>query len=114
MTTIPAQQTKSISEEWFNQKIEEQNRTLNAIKWRELEQGKIYTILDVKVFNTRFGEACVLHLDGDINVYSPSSLTKRLKEDIKSEVPFPRYVRSTGLKQSTQNAAHTYHSFDLV
>lgn len=101
----------SITVEQFDKHIQEQKSNYDAMKWRELEQGQIYTITSFKFFNTQFGEACVLSLNDGQKVYSPSSLTKKLKEDKK---PLPRYVRPTGRVQSKRNPAQTYYAFDLV
>ena len=99
----------SITKEQFDKQVNEQKE--NAIKWRELKEGQIYTILDVEFFTTQYGQACVLILSDNQKVFAPSSLTKRLEENKK---PFPRYVRPTGKKQSKKNPAHNYYSFDLV
>ena len=94
----------------FDKKIQEQKDTYNAIKWRELETGKIYTITHAEFFNTQFGEACVITLSDNQKVWAPSGLAKRLTQD---KDQFPRYVRPLGLVPS-KKSSHTYHGFDLV
>ena len=96
----------------FEKQLQEQKDALNAIKWRELQQGQIYTITSVEYITTYYGEACILNLSNDQRVYAPSALTKRLKQD--DEKRFPRHVRPTGRVQSKKNPAQTYYSFDLV
>jgi hypothetical protein len=95
----------------FDKLVQEQKDTLNAIKWRELKTGQIYTITDAEYFSTQFGEACVITLSDTGKVWAPSSLQKRLKQDNKS---FPRFVRPNGLVQSKKNPSQTYYGFDLV
>ena len=101
----------NISTEQFEKQLEEQREVFNALKWRELEENKIFIIKAVEYHNTQFGTACILTLGDDQRVYAPSALASRLKQDVK---PYPRYVRPTGKKQSKKNPAQTYYSFDLV
>jgi len=98
--------------EEFEQQLQKQKDALNAIKWRELQQGQIYTIVSTNFITTQYGEACILDLSDGQRVYSPSSLIKRLKQE--SDKSFPRYIRPTGRQQSKKNPAQTYYSFDLV
>lgn len=100
----------SISVADFDKKLQEQNEKFNAIKWRELTIGQIYTITSAEYFSTQYGQACVITLGDNQMVWAPSGLAKRLKED-KS---FPRYVRPKGFIQSKKNPSHTFHGFDLV
>ena len=101
----------SITTEQFNKQVEEQK--LDAIKWRELEENKIYTIVSVEYVNTQYGEACILTLSDGNRVFAPSALITRLKREEKNK-EFPRHVRPKGRKQSKKNPAQTYYSFDLV
>ena len=96
----------------FEKQLREQNDAINALKWRELQIGQIYTIVSVEFLTTQYGGACILTLSDGQRVYSPSSLTKRLKQE--KQKPFPRYVRSTGRIQSKRNPTQTYYAFDLV
>jgi hypothetical protein len=102
----------NISLSQFDEQIQEQKDALNAIKWRELQTGQIYTITNADFFFTQFGEACVITLSDNQKVWAPSGLAKRLKQD--GEDCFPRYVRPNGLVQSKKNPSQTYHGFDLV
>ena len=102
----------NITCEQFEQQLQKQKDALNALKWRELQEGQIYTIKNANFITTQYGEACILDLSDGQRVYSPSSLIKRLKQD--KDVPFPRYVRPTGRVQSKKNPAQTYYAFDLV
>jgi hypothetical protein len=101
----------NISVSQFDKQIQEQKDALNAIKWREVQTGQIYTITNAEFVNTQFGEACVITLSDNQKVWAPSGLAKRLKQD---ENRFPRYVRPNGLVQSKNNPSHSYHGFDLV
>ena len=101
-----------MTNEKFEMQLQIQRDSLNAIKWRELQTGQIYTIESVEFLNTQYGEACILNLSDNQRVFSPSSLTQRLKQE--SNKPFPRFVRPTGRAQSKKNPAQTYYSFDLV
>ena len=100
----------SITNEQFDKQLQDQK--LDAIKWRELESGKIYTIVSVEYINTQYGEACILTMSDETKVFSPSALTNRLKRE--SNKPFPCFVKPKGRVQSKKNPAHTYHAFDLV
>ena len=102
----------TMNTEQFDKLVQEQKDSLNAIKWGELQKGHIYTIESVEFINTQYGEACVLSLNDKTEVFAPSALTKRLKQD--KDKPFPRYVRPTGRVQSKKNSAHSYYAFDLV
>ena len=99
----------NITKEQFEQKLVEQK--INAIKWRELEEGQIYTIIGIEFIHTQYGEGCIIEIDDNQKVWAPSALAKRLKEENK---PFPRYVRSVGLVQSQKNKSQKYYGFDLV
>ena len=102
----------SITHEHFEKQLQEQKDALNAIKWRELKQDQIYTIVSTNFITTQYGEACILDLSDSQRVYAPSSLIKRLKQE--SDKPFPRHIRPIGRVQSKKNPAQTYYSFDLV
>ena len=101
----------SITTEQFDKQLQEQK--LDAIKWRELEVNKIYTIVSAEYINTQYGEACILTLSDGNKVFSPSALINRLKREEKHK-EFPRYVRPKGRTQSKKNPAQTYYAFDLV
>ena len=103
----------AISTEQFNQQLQKQKDALNAIKWRELKDGQIYTIISIDLIDTQYGEACILNLSDGQRVFSPSALTKRLKQEM-SVHEYPRYVRPQGRVQSKRNPAQTYYAFDLV
>lgn len=101
----------SISVEEFEKQLQKQKEANNASKWRDLEKNKIYTITNLEFFPSQYGEICILTLNNDQRVFSPSCLTNRLKEDNK---PLPRYVRPIGITESKRNPNQKYYSFDLV
>lgn len=51
----------------------------------DLEENRLYTVEDLRIHNTRYGKKCVIDLDGDIFVYLPAKLSKRLVEDYDKE-----------------------------
>ena len=102
----------NITAEQFETQLQHQKEALNAIKWRELKQGQIYTIIGVEFLTTQYGEACILNLNDKQRVYAPSFLINRIKQE--KDKSFPRYVRPTGRVQSKKNVSQMYYSFDLV
>ena len=96
----------TISEEAFNLLLEEQKQTK---KWRDLEEGKIYTITDFKEIDTEYGETMVLTIEDFGDVWAPSHLSKKIKGGST-----PIYVRPTGEKRSQKNKKNKYYSYDLV
>ena len=52
-----------------------------AIKWSELQENQIYTITNATHIQTRYGDACIITLNNGQQVWAPSSLIKRFKQD---------------------------------
>ena len=100
----------SISKQAFEKLLEEQ-KAQEILKWGELEEGQIYEIITYEFIDTRNGKSCVITLSDGTRVWSPLALTNRLQkldpEDIIA------YVRPTGKKES-KKTGHMYISFDLV
>ena len=101
----------AITTEEFEKQLQEQK--LDAIKWRDLEVNKIYTIVSCEYIETQYGQACILALSDGNKVFAPSALITRLKREEKSK-GFPRHVRPKGQTQSKKNPAQKYYAFDLV
>ena len=103
--------TKSnISKQTFEKLLEEQ-KGQEILKWGELEEGQIYEIVNYEFIETRNGKSCVITLSDDNRVWSPLALTNRLEKfDPESIIAF---VRPTGKKES-KKTGHMYNSFDLV
>ena len=92
-------------------KLEDQKP--HAIKWSELQENQIYTITNATHIQTRYGDACIITLNNGQQLWAPSSLIKRFKQD-KHTIFFTCYVHPTGKERSKHNPAREYYSFDLV
>ena len=100
----------SIPKQTFEKLLEEQ-KGQEILKWGELEEGQIYEIVNYEFIHTRNGKSCVITLSDDNRVWSPLALTNRLKKLDMSKVI--AYVRPTGKKKS-KKTGHMYNSFDLA
>ena len=103
--------TKSnISKQLFEKLLEEQ-KGQEILKWSELDEGQIYEIINYEFIDTRNGKSCVITLSDDNRVWSPLALTNRLEKlDMSTVIAF---VRPTGKKES-KKTGHMYNRFDLV
>jgi hypothetical protein len=93
------------------------------MKWRELDEDKIYKIVNFKFINTSYGKACIITLsnasplgvksnpDG-CQVYAPSTLFKRLENADPEEV-LPAYIKPNG-KTISKKTGNKYFDYDLV
>ena len=63
----------SISKQTFEKLLEEQ-KGQEILKWRELEEGQIYEIIKYEFIDTRNGKSCVITLSDDTRVWSPLAL----------------------------------------
>ena len=100
----------SISKQIFEKLLEEQ-KGQEILKWGELEEGQIYEIINYEFIDTRNGKSCVFTLSDDTRVWSPLALTNRLEKlNLESIIA---YVRPSGKKES-KKTEHMYNSFDLV
>ena len=105
----------TITLEQFQQMLQKQQPNKDILKWRDLKEGTIYTIVNKKTIKTKNGDALVIILEDEAKVWACSSLAKRLEEDVVSmSKKFPCYVRSKGKVQSKQNKSFQYYGFDLV
>ena len=78
--------TKSnISKQTFEKLLEEQ-KGQEILKWGELDEGQIYEIVNYEFIETRNGKSCVITLSDDNRVWSPLALTNRLKKLDMSKV----------------------------
>ena len=100
----------SISKQTFEKLLEEQ-KGQEILKWSELEEGQIYEIMKYEFIDTRNGKSCVITLIDDTRVWSPLALTNSL-EKLNSE-SIIAYVRPLGKKES-KKTGHMYNNFDLV
>ena len=100
----------SISKQIFEKLLEEQ-KGQEILKWSELEEGQIYEIINYEFIDTRNGKSCVITLSDDTRVWSPLALTNRL-EKLNPE-SIIAYVRPSG-KRRAKKTGHMYNSFDLV
>ena len=57
----------SISKQTFEELLEEQ-KAQEILKWSELEEGKIYAIINYEFIETRNGKSCVITLSDDNRV----------------------------------------------
>ena len=103
--------TKSgISKQTFEKLLEEQ-KAQEILKWSELEEGEIYAIVNYEFIDTRNGQSCVITMSDDNRVWSPLALTNRLEKlDMSTAIV---YVRPSG-KIESKKTGHMYNSFDLV
>ena len=103
--------TKSgISKQTFEKLLEEQ-KAQEILKWSELEEGEIYEIVTYEFIDTRNGKSCVITLSDNSRVWSHLALTNRLEKlDMSTVIA---YVRPSGKKES-KKTGHMYNSFDLV
>ena len=51
------------------------------MKWSEHQENQIYTITNSTHIQTRYGDACIITLNNGQQVWAPSSLIKRFKQD---------------------------------
>ena len=100
----------SISKQLFEKLLEEQ-KGQEVLKWGELEEGQIYEIINYEFIDTRNGKSCVITLSDDTRVWSPLALTNRLEK--LSPESIIAYVRPSGKKES-KKTGRMYNSFDLV
>ena len=100
----------SIPKQTFEKLLEEQKEQ-EILKWGELEEGQIYEIVNYEFIETRNGKSCVITLSDDNRVWSPLALTNRLKKLNMSKVI--AFVRPSG-KKKNKKTGHMYNSFDLV
>ena len=98
--------------ETFEQKLQDQQPNENILKWRDLEEKTIHTVVGKETLKTVYGDALVLTLEDETKVWACSSLAKRLVKDKNKS--FPCYVRSKGMFESKLNKSHQYYGFDLV
>ena len=98
--------------ETFEQKLQDQQPNEDILKWRDLEEKTIHTVVGKKTRKTMYGNAFVLILEDETKVWACSSLNKRLEKD--KDKSFPCYVRPKGKIQSKLNKSHQYYGFDLV
>ena len=96
--------TKSnISKQLFEKLLEEQ-KGQEILKWGELDEGQIYEIIKYEFIDTRNGKSCVITLSDDNRVWSPLALTNRLEKLDMSEVI--AYVRPSGKNESKKNGTY--------
>ena len=100
----------SITKQTFEKLLEEQ-KGQEILKWSELEEGQIYEIVNYEFIETSNGKSCVITLSDDNRVWSPLALTNRLKKLNMSK--FIGLVRPTGKKKS-KKTGYMYNSFELV
>ena len=98
----------TITPETFDQMLQKQRP--NILKWRDLNEGQIYTIIGKETVKTNSGDALVINIENEGKVWACSSLAKRLEED--KDKKFPCYVRPKGKIQSKQNKGFKYYGFD--
>ena len=100
----------SIPKQTFEKLLEEQ-KGQEILKWSELEEDQIYAIVNYEFIETSNGKSCVITLGDDNRVWSPLALTNSLKKLDMSK--FIALVRPTGKKKS-KKTGHMYNSFELV
>ena len=101
--------TENITVDKFEQTLEEQR----ILKWRELEENKIYEVTHFYETETMYGNAWIIVLAGGNRIFALSALAN-LFEKKEDNIDPPFYIRPTGLKQSCKNKKHEYYSFDVV
>ena len=69
----------SISKQLFEKLLEEQ-KGQEILKWGEFDEGQIYEIINYEFIDTRNGKSCVITLSDDNRVWSPLALTYRLEK----------------------------------
>ena len=84
-----------------------------ALKWAKLLQGK-YSIKGKRELSTQYGDAMILSLtpfeEGEtVEVWAPNRLMRQLQDK-----PDAKYLRNNGLRVSSKNKTHKFHSFDLI
>ena len=96
-----------ISKELFSHVLEEQ-KTLN---WDELEQDKIYKVINVKPTTGKYGPTAILTvIDKEENrrtCWAPSRMLNRLEENSGKTA----YFISLGKRKENDK---TYNQFDLI
>ena len=100
----------SITKQTFEKLLEEQ-KGQEILKWSELEKDQIYAIVNYEFIETCNGKSCVITLGDNNRVWSPLALTNSLKKLDMSK--FIALVRPTGKKKS-KKTGHMYNSFELV
>ena len=107
-------------EEQFNKAVKEA-KTIS--KWRELEVGKIYKIVDFLSFEGQYGEAMKLTVlpsstsgeksDNLITVWAPNRVRETLEAvDNSGEANKYTHIRNNGL--ATSKTGSKYWSFDVA
>ena len=66
----------SITKQTFEKLLEEQKEQ-EILKWGELEEDLIYEIVNYEFIETSNGKSCVIILSDDNRVWSPLALTNR-------------------------------------
>ena len=106
---IPKDGDDFISEDTFQEKVQEQNQ--DPIKWKDLPTGVIYKILEVMEVDGKYGKCKILTLKGregeTAKVWACPTLNKE-KDPLQGA-----FVRSTGFKLS-KKSQQEYLSYDLV
>jgi hypothetical protein len=101
----------SITEQEFDAALDELMLLKKTKQWTELEVGKIYTILDTKGIDTKYGRSMVLTINNVGDVWAPKSLA--IKIDKAAKKP-PHHVRPTGSKPCKNNENYKWQSYDLI
>lgn len=94
-----------ISKEEFEERLMEASE---ITKWRDLEVGKIYYIVDWEIINTQIGESMKLTLKDDlslITVWAPQRVRKTI------ERKHCTHICSNGLRKG---AEREYWAFDAI
>ena len=107
--STPAPEDDFFNDNIFEEKAKDQNQ--EALKWKELQTGVIFKILEVVEVDGKFGKSMILTLknrEGEkIRVWACSGLNRE-KEPLEGA-----YLRSTGYKVS-KKSKQEYFSYDLV
>jgi hypothetical protein len=107
----------SISIKDFESRVaaQKKNNQSEIMKWRDLEEGKLYEIVFVEYMKTKFGSACVIILSNGDRVFASSMLKKEIAKTLETrEWCFPCFVRPNGKIESKRNPGQYYFSFDMV
>ena len=97
-----------ITVEEFNQAIQEADE---ITKWRDLEVGRIYKIVDYDVFETQVGESMKLTVEDSENKLYTVWAPERVKATL--EIKDYTHIRCNGLKP-TKSGNNKYWSFNVV
>ena len=97
-------------------KMNDQNlleqQTHDPQKWTDLEINKIYTVLNTKIVPTKKGQAMILSLFNNGEVWAPEHVkSKIMNSDTYFHPPFN--FRALGLRPCKDNPRNKYHSYDL-